>query len=234
MQPQPPKKSRAGVVIGVVVAMAVIAGGSWYFVGGGSSGSVAADTKGYKLVAPETVNDFKKSAKPGDSTMDAEEKKETEAVGIRNPQKVSQGYEIKDKAKPLEGKGLSFSGFYGEIADPAKTLDASFNLMKISALKSEKDSNVEFIGSPQSFKPAGFKGALMKCQEVKMTSKKPSTNPLEPKEITMPMCIWTDYSTMGMVTAIDVAKMMSGGKGYTLEQTAELNAKLYSTGRTKA
>ncbi|MFE2924164.1 hypothetical protein [Streptomyces goshikiensis] len=233
---QPPKKSKAGVVIGVVVAVAVVAGAGWYFTkGGGAGGSVSADTKGYKLVAPETVNDFKKSTKPAETTMDAEEKKETEAIGIKNPQKLTQGYEITDKAKPLEGKALSFSGFYGEIADPAKTLDASFNLMKASALKSGKDNEVQFIGSPETFKPSGFKGALMKCQEVKLTPKKASTNPLAPKEVTMPMCIWTDYSTMGMVTAVDVAKMLTGGgKGYALADTADLNAKLYSTARVKA
>ncbi|MGW6705652.1 hypothetical protein ACWGDE_12300 [Streptomyces sp. NPDC054956] len=237
MPPQQPKKSKAGVIIAVVLVVAVVAGGGYWFLnkGGAGNGDVSASTKGYKIVPPATVNDFKKSAKPGDSTMDDKEKKETEAIGIKNPTKVGQGYEITNPAKPLEGKSLSFSGFYGEIADPAKTLDASFQLMKASSLsEKDKDADIQFIGSPETFKPAGFSGALMKCQEVKIVSKKPSTNPLEPKEVTLPMCIWTDYSTMGMTMTIDISKMMTGGKGFTLAQTAELNAKLYATGRAKS
>ncbi|MFZ3470164.1 hypothetical protein ACODT3_26120 [Streptomyces sp. 4.24] len=233
----PPKKSKAGVVIAVVLAVAVIAGGGYWFLNqGAGNGDVSASTKGYKIVPPATVNDFKKSAKDSsDNKMDDKEKKETEAIGIKNPTKIGQGYEITNPAKPLEGKSLSFSGFYGEISDPAKTLDASFQLMKTSSLsEKDKDADIQFIGSPETFEPAGFSGALMKCQEVKIVSKKPSTNPLEPKEVTLPMCIWTDYSTMGMTMTIDIGKMMTGSKGYTLAQTAELNGVLYNTGRAKS
>ncbi|MET9855637.1 hypothetical protein ABZY57_22150 [Streptomyces sp. NPDC006450] len=235
--PPQPKKSKAGVIIAVVLAVAVIGGGAYWFLGSSAgNGDVSASTKGYKIVPPATVNDFKKSAKSSssDNKMDDKEKKETEAIGIKNPTKVGQGYEISDPAKPLESKSLSFSGFYGEIADPAKTLDASFAMIRAASLEEkDKDADVQLIGSPETFKPAGFSGALMKCQEMKIVSKKPSTNPLEPKEVTFPMCIWTDYSTMGVTTSIDIAKMMTGGKGYTLAQTAELNAKLYNTARVK-
>ncbi|MFJ7268090.1 hypothetical protein ACIQV3_15810 [Streptomyces sp. NPDC099050] len=232
---QPPKKSKAGVIIAVVLAVAVIGGGAFYFLGSGAgSGDVSASTKGYKIVPPATVNDFKKGDAAGSSKMDDEQKKRTEGIGIKNPTKVGQDYAISDPAKPLETKSLSFSGFYGEIADPAKTLDASFAMFKASSMdEKNKDSDVQFLGSPETFKPAGFSGALMKCQEMKMVSKKPSTNPLEPKEITVPVCVWTDYSTMGLTMAIDVSKVMTGGKGYTLAQTAELHAKLYNTARTK-
>ncbi|MFF1412831.1 hypothetical protein ACFVX6_24185 [Streptomyces sp. NPDC058289] len=233
---QPPKKSKAGVIIAVVLAVAVIGGGAFYFLGSGAgSGEVSASTKGYKIVPPAAVNDFKKPAKASpEKKMDDKEKKELEAIGIKNPVKVTQDYEISDKAKPLESKQLSFSSFSGEIADPAQTLDASFAMFKASSTEEkDKDADIQFVGSPETFKPAGFSGALMKCQEMKIVSKKPSSNPLEPKEITFPVCIWTDYSTMGLTTTIDIAKMMTGGKGYTLAQTAELDAKLYNTARVK-
>ncbi|MFD5147313.1 hypothetical protein [Streptomyces sp. NPDC058401] len=233
---QPPKKSKAGVIIGVVVAVAVIGGGAFYLLGSGAgNGDVSASTKGYKIVPPAAVNDFKKPATAAPAKkMDDKEKKEVEAIGIKNPVKVAQDYEISDKAKPLESKQLSFSSFSGEIADPSKTLDSAFAMFKASSTEEkDKDADVQFIGSPETFKPAGFSGALMKCQEMKIVSKKPSTNPLEPKEVTFPVCIWTDYSTMGLTTTIDIAKMMTGGKGYTLAQTAELDAKLYNTARVK-
>lgn len=233
---QAPKKSKAGVIIAVVLAVAVIGGGAYWFLrSDAGNGDVSASTKGYKIVPPATVNEFKKSAKDStDNKMDDEEKKRTEGIGIKNPTKVGQGYEISDPAKPLESKSLNLTGFYGEIADPAKTLDSSFAMFKASSMEEKnKDSDVQFIGSPETFKPAGFSGALMKCQEMKIVSKKPSTNPLEPKEITFPVCIWADYSTMGVTMSIDIGKVMTGGKGYTLAQTAELNAKLYNTARVK-
>lgn len=234
-QQEPPKKSKAGVIIAVVLAVAVIGGGAYWFLGSGAgNGDVSASTKGYKIVPPATVNDFKKGDEPGKSTMDDEEKKRTEGIGIKNPTKVAQDYEISDPAKPLETKSLSFSGFYGEIADPAKTLDASFAMFKASSMNGKnKDADIQFLGSPETFKPAGFSGALMKCQEMKIVSKKPPTNPLQPKEVTFPVCIWTDYSTMGLTMTVDISKVMTGGKGYTLAQTAELNAKLYNTARVK-
>ncbi|MER8098447.1 hypothetical protein [Streptomyces goshikiensis] len=237
---QPPKKSKAGVVIGVVVAVAVVAGAGWYFTqGGGAGGSVSADTKGYKLVAPEAVDDFKKDPKSKPSAFTDEERKEAEAAGIKNPTKVNQQYESGDPANPLTAKGLQFEGFYGEISDPEKAVDASFAQAKnkMSKNKDESKGTAELLGSPATMNPAGFKGAVMKCQEIKITPKEKasgaSPNPLS-KPMTIPVCVWGDYSTQGTVMAMDLAAMLGGSKGYTLEQTADYAAKLYNTSRVKA
>ncbi|MFI8386019.1 hypothetical protein [Streptomyces sp. NPDC085540] len=230
---QPPKKSKAGMIIGAVVALAVIAGGGWYFLGGGAGGSVSDDTKGYKLVAPESVDDFKKDPKYKEKSFTDEDKKEAEAVGIKNPTKVGMGYETaKDPSNPLAGKLLNFSGLYGEVADPEKTVDGYFATAKLEAAKSDSKRSVELIGSPKTMSPAGFKGAVMKCQEAKFISK--DTTIKGPKEFTLPICIWSDFSTVGTVTSMEVASLLSGKSGYTLEQTAELTAKLYNTSRVKA
>ncbi|MFD6886001.1 hypothetical protein [Streptomyces sp. NPDC059957] len=227
----PPKKSKAGVIIGVVVAVAVIAGAGWYFtMGGGASASISADTKGYKLVAPAAVDDFKKDPKYDEKSFSDKDKKEAEGVGIKNPTQVGMNYQSGDPKNPLTAKGLSFNGLYGEIADPEKSVDAYFAMAKLNAGKN-KDYSVELVGSPQALTPAGFKGAVMKCQEMKMTST--STTEKGPKELTLPICIWGDYSTLGMVSASDAASLLAGKKGYTLEQTSELTAKLYNTARVK-
>lgn len=230
MPPQPPKKSKAGVVIGVVVAVAVIAGGGWYFLGGGAGGAVSADTKGYKLVAPPAVDDFKADPKFKDSELTDKDKKEAEAAGIKNPTKVGMNYQAGDPKNPLSAKGLNFQGLYGELADPEKSVDGYFAMAKLNMAKDGK-SEVQLIGSPKAMTPAGFKGAVMKCQEVKVVSK--DTSAKGPKELTLPICIWGDYSTLSMVTASDVAAILAGKPGYTLEQAAELTAKLYSTARVK-
>ncbi|MFB7786642.1 hypothetical protein ACFC1D_28530 [Streptomyces vinaceus] len=231
MQPQPPKKSKAGVVIAVVVAIAAIAGAGWYFTkGGGAGGAVAANTKGYKLVAPETVDDFKKDPNHKDKSSDTD-KKEAEGVGIKNPTQVGMEYQSGDPKNPLAGKLLNFSGFYGEIPDPEKSVDAYFALAKLEATKNDSKRSVELIGTPKTMSPAGFKGAVMKCQEAKFTSKDTTTK--GPKEFTLPICIWGDYSTLGTVTSMEMASALSGKSGYTLEQTADLAAKLYNTARVK-
>ncbi|MFI8276484.1 hypothetical protein ACIGBH_16525 [Streptomyces sp. NPDC085929] len=232
--PQQPKKSKGGVIVAVVVAVAVIAGAGWYFTkGGGASGSVSSATKGYKLVAPETVDDFKKDPKYKDTPLSGKDKTEAEAMGIKNPTKVAQQYQAGDPSNPLSAKALNFSGLYGDIADPEKAVDAYFATAKLNAGK-DKSMSVDLIGSPQAVTPSGFSGAVMKCQEMKFTSTSTSTTAKGPKEFTLPVCIWGDYSTLSVVSATDLASVLAGKTGYTLEQTSELAAKLYNTARVKA
>ncbi|MEU9302063.1 hypothetical protein [Streptomyces sp. NPDC048269] len=231
MPQQQPKKSKAGVIIAVVVAVAVIAGGGWYFTkGGGAGGGVSTSTKGYKLVAPESVDDFKKDPKYKDKEFSDADKKEAEAAGIKNPTQVGMTYTAGDPKNPLSAKGLNFQGVYGELADPEKSVDGYFAMAKLNASKDGK-SEVQLIGSPKTMTPAGFDGAVMKCQEIKVTSKDTTTK--GPKEFTVPVCIWGDYSTLSMVSATDIASILAGKPGYTLEQTADITAKLYNTARVK-
>ncbi|WP_327385412.1 hypothetical protein [Streptomyces sp. NBC_01207] len=228
---QPPKKSKAGVIIGAVVAVALIAGGGWYFLGGGGGGNISADTKGYKLVAPESVDDFKKDAAYKEKPFTDEDKKQAEAAGVKNPGRAGMTYTAGDPKNALTVKGLNFQGLYGEIADPEKAVDGYFAMAKLNAAKDGK-SDVQLLGSPKEIKPAGFKGAVMKCQEAKFIIKDTSTK--GPKEFTLPICIWGDYSTLSMVTATDVASVFANKTGYTLEQAADLTAKVYNTARVKA
>ncbi|MHC6628307.1 hypothetical protein ACYTFC_19850 [Streptomyces globosus] len=227
---QPPKKSKAGVVIAVVAAVAVVAGGGWYLVGGGSAGTIDEATKGYKLVAPETVGEFKKDPKPSSKSFSDKDRREAEAVGVKNPQQVAQKYQAGDPGNPLAAKGLNFEGVYGDIAEPEKAVDAYFALAKASTSDSSK-TNVELIDSPKAMTPKGFKGAVMKCQEAKYTVKDPAFK--GPKEFTLPICIWGDHSTLTMVGASDASALLTGKKGYTLEQVADLAATLYNTARVK-
>ncbi|QES50169.1 hypothetical protein DEJ50_22405 [Streptomyces venezuelae] len=236
---QPPKKSKTGIIVlAAVVAVAAIGGGAWFLLGdGASNGDVSASTKGYKIVPPESVAEFTKDSKSKSDSFDAEDKKEAEDIGVKNAEQADQEYQSGSKENPLQAKMLKFTGLYGEIDDPAKTLDGAFAMMKKESEKDQAkgkgDTEFTWVGEAEEKKPAGFSGALMKCQDAKLINKKPSDNPMEPKELTMTFCIWTDYSTMGVMIPMDLGAIMTGKQSYTKDQAAELTAKLYNTARVK-
>ncbi|MGW0393982.1 hypothetical protein ACWDYJ_24440 [Streptomyces sp. NPDC003042] len=238
MPPQPPKKSKAGAVIAVVLVVAVIAGGGWYFLkdGGPGGGSAAADTKGYKLAFPESVDSYQgRPQDPGapdpNAPLKPEEKANFEALGVKNPTATGAQYQFGGDKK---GKVLTAKGYWGEIADPEKTVDAWFaafsqpnKATQASGFKSE------LVGAPKPITPAGFKGNVLKCATIKMTPLKPPTGKT-PTGMEVPTCVWADQSTLAPINVLDPASMLTGGPGATLDEVAALAAKLYDTSRTKA
>lgn len=235
MPPQQPKKSKAGVVIAVVVAVAVIAGGGWYFLGGGA-GSVASDTKGYKLAYPAAVDSYQKApdasgAPAADTPVTGEGKAKAEALGVTNAHNATAKYQIGTDGK---GKQLAANGLWGEIADPEKAVDGYYAGIGQNNKETEKlGFKYELVGTPKEFTPAGFKGAVMKCANIKMISTKPSSGKT-PKDMEIPSCAWGDHSTLVGINAADPAALVLGGSSGTLDEVAALTAKLYNTSRTKA
>ncbi|MFF8602575.1 hypothetical protein ACF065_21605 [Streptomyces sp. NPDC015232] len=232
-----PKKSKAGWIVGGIAVVAALGVGAYFVLGGSGAGNgaVSDDTKGYKLTAPETVDAYKKTegaSKP--PTLTDEQKARAEAMGVKNAAQVVGQY--KNDTAPLKGKQLSFSGLYGEIADPDKTIDAYFAGIGTNPDAKKLGLKYELVGTAQVVEPAGFKGALMKCQNVKMTQEKPSSGgaALGPKSLEAPTCIWADYSTVGSVNLIDLSTMMTGGAPLPQSEVADLAAKLYNTARSKA
>ncbi|MEV7522529.1 hypothetical protein [Streptomyces sp. NPDC091371] len=231
---QPPKKSKAGVIIGVVVAVAVVAGAGWYFTQGGA-GSVAADTKGYKLAYPASVDSYQKApdaagAPAADAPVTGEGKTKAEALGVQNAHNATAKYQIGTDGK---GKQLAANGLWGEIADPAKTVDNYYAGIGQNNKETEKlGFKYELVGTPKEFTPEGFKGAVMKCANIKMISTKPTGK--APKDAEIPSCAWADHSTLVGVNAADPAALLIGGSSGTLDEVARVTAKLYNTSRTKA
>ncbi|MFG2994768.1 hypothetical protein ACGFZK_36655 [Streptomyces sp. NPDC048257] len=232
---QPPKKSKAGVIIGVVVAVAVIAGGGWYLLGGGAGGTISADTKGYKLSYPAAVDSYQKApdasgAPAADAPVTGEGKAKAEALGVQNAHNATAKYQIGTDGK---GKQLAANGLWGEIADPEKAVDGYYAGIGQNNKETEKlGFKYELVGTPKEFSPAGFKGAVMKCANIKMISTKPTSK--TPKDIEVPSCAWADHSTLVGVNAADPATFLLGGSSGTLDEVATLTAKLYNTSRTKA
>ncbi|MCX4867128.1 hypothetical protein OIC43_29080 [Streptomyces sp. NBC_00825] len=235
MPPAEPKKKTGLIIGGVIVAVAVIAGGVYFLTSGGGSGSVADSTKGYKLTPAASVDEYKKKS-TGEISGPAtgQRKTKAEAMGVKNPQQSGADYQAGTEDNPLTAKALNLQGVWGEVADPAKAIEVSFANAEAAMKEGKAGMTVELVGSPESVTPSGFEGALMKCQEMKISNPSGDGSATKgPKEFTVPVCVWADYSTVGVVNAIDTALALAG-KGIPLDDMATLTAKLYNTSRTKA
>ncbi|MFD8110466.1 hypothetical protein [Streptomyces microflavus] len=235
-QPPQPKK-KTGLIVGAsVLALAVIGAGVWYFAAGGASNSDVADsTKGYKLTPAAAVDDYKQDpSKPARSgPLTGKSKSDAEAAGVKDPQQAGADYQSGSKDNPLTQKMLLLQGYWGEVEDPAKVINNSFNDAEAKMREGSNGNKVSLVGSPKDVKPAGFDGALMRCQDIKTVNEKADgTLAKGPTEVITPVCIWADYSTVGMVVAVDVGGALTG-KGIPQEDVAALAAKLYNTSRTK-
>jgi hypothetical protein len=223
-QPAPPQGGggkKTGVIIGVVVALVAVGVGVFFATkGGGSGGSTAIknDGKQYKIVLPGTVaSDYKKDDGSDSTSLSDKEKSDFAKDGVQNPQGAGADYK---SGSGLTVKALNFRGVYGTVKDPEKTVDAAF----AEAAKEDDDSDgkTELQGSPQTFHPAGMDDAILKCQQMKYT---PTDSSGGPKSFTIPVCVWGDYSTVGVVGLSDAASIL-GGKTQSLSDAADVTAQV--------
>ncbi|MCF2526962.1 hypothetical protein [Yinghuangia soli] len=199
---------------------------------GGNSG-IADSTRNHKIVVPDAIEPYTKS-----STGSTPGQKEAEGLGVANAQTVSGVYNAPgtDPAK-VGGTRLTFDGFYGEIADPAKALDGYLAGIANKGLKGDAKTpgvEVQPVGTAKTVKPAGFDGALMKCQDMKVVRTPGAEMPKDVAEFQFPVCAWADYSTLGGARVVGLAQMRTGGDGVSQDEVAALTAKLYKAARQKA
>ncbi|MEV0527775.1 hypothetical protein AB0I66_30545 [Streptomyces sp. NPDC050439] len=221
---------KTGIIIGAVVALVAIGGGIWWFTAGkddsssSAGNSAVADDGAHKLVTPETVlSEYKKKAGASDG-FDDEDMKEAEKDGVKNGTPVDAEYQSGDESNPLAQKMIKFMGVYGEIDNPSKVVDGMFAKMKKESVNEKTDTG-ELIGSPKSF---NGDGAVLKCQETEIKG-----GGSGPKSIRMPVCIWGDNSTLGVVIPVDMASAMTG-KSASLEDAADTTSKLRKEVRVKS
>jgi hypothetical protein len=96
----------------------------------------------------------------------------------------------------------------------------------------DKSGKGTLVGSPRKVTPAGLKDAVMECQNIKVETDD-SGSSVGPKEITLPICVWADRSTLGFATTTDVATVLAG-KATPISEVAETTAKLRNDVRVKA
>ncbi|MFB7243062.1 hypothetical protein CW362_22790 [Streptomyces populi] len=238
--PMPPEptggKKKTALIIGGAAVVVAIAVGAYLVLGGSNSSSSVADDGPHKLTTPATVlgGEYKKAdnADGADDGMTKDDLKDAEGWGVKNPKDVNAAYQSGDKSNPLAMKQITFGGVWGTIDEPEKAVDNMFAGMKKEQEK-EGTKDGEFIGSPKAYTPSALDGAVLKCQEIKVKNDSSGSGAAAgPKEFTMPVCIWGDHSTLGLVMPIDFASMMAG-KGSTPEAAAETAAKLRKDVREK-
>jgi hypothetical protein len=233
--PPPPAQGgggkKTGLIIGaVVVALAVIGGGGYLLLGGGGG---LEDDGAHKLTAPATIigGEYKRAVKdePKPQPADKDSKAVLAAGGVTDPMSIASTYSTIDLTgitpgdpeaaeKVSKAKNIVFIGVYGKIEDPEKVLDATMAEFK----KNTKGSDTKLIGDPKEVEPDGLDGALMKCQQAE------SKNKLTGVVQNTHMCLWADYSTIGIVEPIQ------GAAGTSLDEAAKLAADVRNDVRVKA
>lgn len=235
MPPQAPASGgggkKTGLIIGAVAVVAAIAVGA-YFVLGGSGGSTSvADDGPHKLTTPATVLGAYKKSVSDSGSMTANDMKDADKWGVHDPKDVSAKYMSGNKDVLFSQKLIQFGGVYGTIDDPEKTVDAMFAHMKADTKPGGEDENVTLVGEPKAYTPASLHGAVLKCQQAKVDASGGEKG--MPKALTMTLCIWGDYSTLGLVMPMNYADLMAG-KAMDPTQAADLTAKFRNEVRVKA
>jgi hypothetical protein len=232
--PQPPAASggggkKVGIILGAVAVVAAVAVGA-YFVFGGAGADIADDGP-HKLTTPAAVlnDEFKKSDSSDSSGFNEDDIKEAEDHGVKNAKDVGAQYQAGDESNPLAAQMINFMGVYGEIDDPESVVDAMFADMKKEASKDSSKTG-ELVGSPEAFTPSALDGAVLKCQATKIKGDSSSGGP---SEMSMPVCIWGDHSTLGVFIYADLASAMAG-KSADLSGAADKAANFRKDVRVKA
>ncbi|MCX4700755.1 hypothetical protein [Streptomyces sp. NBC_01373] len=232
--PQPPAagggKKKTGIIIGAVAVVAAIGVGAYFVIGGGGGG--LEDDGAHKLDTPATVASEYKRVGDGGESSDSKTTQYLESSGMKDGKAVVvqystadfSGYDPNDpstlppQSELLVAKGVTVVGGYGKIADPEKALDTYFAAITkqiVDSSASSSGSGAELIGQPEE---ADLDGALMKCQSAK------STNSLTKKESTDWFCVWSDYSTIAMVSPGDNTK--STTKDVAIDLTEKIRGEI--------
>ncbi|MDX3456737.1 hypothetical protein PV396_33115 [Streptomyces sp. ME02-8801-2C] len=208
--PPPPKKSKVGLILGivggaVVLTVAAVAGLYWF--------SVKSDTgfpeAEYKLTLPQKVLDEKYEL-AGDLSRSEGQAIENEADGAwdaRDTKAVVGQYSLGgDQAKGT----LVISGMYGRFKNTALARD---NMMKGAA----GGEGAKIAVKPQDFKPAGS-DVTVTCEVLIQTELG--------TEITMPVCGWVDGNTGASIAEITADSVTKKPDQVDLAAAAETAAKI--------
>ncbi|MEV4438882.1 hypothetical protein AB0K09_07655 [Streptomyces sp. NPDC049577] len=183
-----------------------------------SAAPAPGDGKRYKLTAPNLLlGEYKKDPTEKDDEFSQKDKDSLAVVGVTEAETTGGTYKTTGSAPKI----LKFNGLWGKVTDPDATVNAMFTSAAIGAKKDSSGAQkFELEGSPRKVSPSGLDdGAVMKCQTARITD--PS---MGAQNFSMPLCIWADHSTVGMVFATDAASILAH-KDVPLEQAAETTAK---------
>ncbi|MFG2137360.1 hypothetical protein [Streptomyces sp. NPDC048650] len=211
---------KIGLIIGAVAVVAAIGVGAYFAFGSGGG-----DVKPYTISMPDKLlsgeftkkDEFGGSSEPKDFSND----KEAKAMGITEAKMVKGKYANDSKMS------LDLTGIYGKVADPEGAIDQAFAQQDQVLEKNMKSEGgkVETVEGPDSFSPADFDGAVMKCKALKISFSQGGMS----ISANANMCIWGDSSAIGTVIMSDALDPKTGSvtaHAPGLEELAEKSAKI--------
>ncbi|MER5895540.1 hypothetical protein [Streptomyces sp. NPDC001876] len=207
-QPQPPRRKRAGLIVGIVagslVGVLAIVFGVYKLVGKGADAVFPEAT--HKLVVEKTVLEGEFTLNKDMSDTEGKEIEDTPDPSIRDGEAVVAQYGSDENGM------LVLSGMYGRLASPA--------LMRSKIMEGAAEAdNAKVVVPPKEFTPEGY-DVTVECQVVQSKEIGLTTN--------MPMCAWGDDNTAAMVAVIRPAELNAAPESLDLAKIAEDTAKVRS------
>ncbi|UCM88072.1 hypothetical protein [Streptomyces marincola] len=191
--PQPggkPKNKTALIAVAVVAGLAVIGGGAFFLLGDDGGGAPTDDGTSYTLSLPETSGEFQRAPdERGSAMLTEEEQAELGLSGMESETGAYTSFDPESATPPPGGVAAIVGGMWGEIEDPEAGIDAMFAL---TADQASETTEGELIGSPSDFSDDQ---AYVKCQAARGLGVEAELG----YEAEAALCVWTDYSTMGLV-----------------------------------
>lgn len=229
--PSGDKNKTVVIVIAVVLALALIAVGAFFLLGGSNdSAGTDPDTR-YKLELPQLSGEF---ALVNSSSTEDLTKEELAKIGMADGEGTSGQYisgitpeEAKELAGPSDLAGQEVNsifvvGIWGEVKDPEAALDA---MLAYGSAELEKEGSVTLLDQPQEVNPDGLDGAHMKCQIAEAADVYGGT-------ARVPLCVWADYSTLGFTSL--QRENGSSSLEISIEEAAQHTAQLRNDSLVKA
>ncbi|GAA3003620.1 MULTISPECIES: hypothetical protein [Streptomyces] len=185
----PPRRTRTGLIVGVVVGALVVAGGIAFgvsrLVGAADDGKLpgtrAFPAAEYRLTVRKTLLEGEYTLQSDTSATDGKEVEETYDPSIRDAKAVVAQYTSKS------GGTVIVSGMWGRIKSPEFARD------KILEGAAEADG-VTVAVPAREFTPAGY-GITVACEVVRSKEKGIGSS-------TLPMCAWGDGNTGALVAVV--------------------------------
>ncbi|MBH5334836.1 hypothetical protein IHE55_08520 [Streptomyces pactum] len=182
---------------------------------GGKDGTTAPATPAVKmkLDTPQTLAGGWSRVGEGkneDNMTEADKLAQKDIPGLEDPHPIAAEY---NGSGADTGSKMQFNGSWGTVTDAPRAVDETFKLEHAS-VRLSSDPKIEPVGTPRQVSPAGFDGALMKCQEFKVSKSGMSVN--------FPVCIWADDHAIGEIAVVDASATSSK----SIEEAADIAAKV--------
>ncbi len=209
--PPPPgtgKKRTPLIVVAIVAALAVVGGGAYFLLNKDGAGSIAADDgTRYTLSLPDQTGEFHKhDGGGGEGPTDDElaeaglQEMESDDAIYRNM--TADAWEQSGGVWEPGTITLGVVGLWGEVENPEATVDAMFALATEEA-EQEEETEFEMVDSPSDQTDSD---AVLKCQIGRGIEKDPDLGYVP--ETTL--CVWSDYSTVGLVYYAPMPELPEG------------------------